>query len=228
MNKSASSSQEQSGRWRFSLRTLLLLMVIAGLGMIVIVQSRRLWQSEKELSQLRDETGRLTVEDRSKVHVIAIPTDEPNTWRWRMFIPKGARYSWNLAYGDIPAEELPRPRTSSFSNAQRGDFEREVLITSSLRQLESGDWTLSVGSRIGDSEAQMGGASVTIPDEAMAWTRTIPSREGSALGSVGVRTLDPQEPIVLLKWRSGERKPDGRFGPSAEPMPGYMIWMQPN
>ncbi|MEX2316889.1 MAG: hypothetical protein WD669_07045 [Pirellulales bacterium] len=204
-----------------------MLMVIVSLLVVVAVQSWRLWKAEIELAQLRDETGKLTVDDRSKVHVIEVESDEPNTWKWRLFVPMGARYSWNLGYDEIPPEGLPRAKMSGASNESYDEADKEVLITASLRQLESGDWILSVGSKIGNSQAQMGGASVKIPNVAMEWTRKVPSREGSVLGARGVETLNPGEPIVLLKWRSGEQKPDGLFGPSASPMPGYMIWMQP-
>src|SRR5438876_9913663 len=98
-----SSDEQSSGtkrtRWRFSLRTMLLLMAIICLAVPLIFQSLRLREAEAELSKLRDETGRMTVKDRSKVHVMLVGgSSDSTTWKWRLFIPKGVRYGWNIAY----------------------------------------------------------------------------------------------------------------------------------
>src|SRR5438067_5220438 len=102
---------------RYSLGTLLILVAVVGVIVGSYVMGTRLRRAERELKALRDETGRLTIGDRSQVHVINVRVDEdsaadvtgadvtgeePNTWRWRLFIPKGQKYSWNLAAKDIP------------------------------------------------------------------------------------------------------------------------------
>jgi len=227
MPPSESVSNAPTNRWRFGLRTMLLIMFIVGLTVALVVQSQRLWKADQELTRLRDETGRLTVNDRSKIHVIAVDTDEPNTWKWRMFIPKGLKYSWNVTYGQIPAAGMPRSKMSGSSNESYDEVDKEVLVTASLHQMADGDWRLLVSPKISEIRAQMAGASLKIPDAEMEWTRKVPSREGSVLGSRGAETIDSGKPIVFVKWRSGELKPDGTFGPAADPMPGYMIWMEP-
>jgi hypothetical protein len=144
-----------------------------------------------------------------------------------MFLPQGARYSWCLGYGDIPAKGVPRPNIKSTSADPYSDSEAEVVIDAKLRQIADGRWTLHVSSIIGDRKDQMKGARLTIPDDAMSWTREISVREGSVLGSRGTVTSDPNGPIVLLMSRACEKRPDGSSGPSANPMPGYMIWLEP-
>src|SRR5262245_52531413 len=92
-----------SPRAKYSLRTLLILVAVACFAIGSYMVWKRLTDAEREVRKLRSETGALTVDDRSKIHVIAIAADEANTWRWRMFIPKGHKYSWNIA-----AEKIPR------------------------------------------------------------------------------------------------------------------------
>ncbi len=213
-------------RWRFSLRTLLLLLVIVCLAIPLVLQSFELYRAEAELRQLRNQLGHLNVDDRGKVHVIALDTGEPNTWRWRIFLPKGFRYTWCLGYGDIPATGVPKPKWSSTSNEPYWDSQSEVVVNTKLRQMDDGNWSLSVSSIIAGKTDQMGGTKLTIPDEEMRWTRKVPSQESSTLGSRGTATVDPNGPIVLLQRRAREMGPAGRFERSAKPMPGYMIWLE--
>src|SRR5437868_3369152 len=100
MSTDEQSSNIKTTRWRFSLQTLLLLVAIICLAVPLILQSLRLRDAEAELSKLRDETGRLTVKDRTRVHVMLVGgSNDPLSWKWRLFIPKGVRYGWNIAYG---------------------------------------------------------------------------------------------------------------------------------
>ena len=94
---------------RYRLRTLLIVVAVVGVTVGSYVAGTRLRRAERELQVLREETGRLTIGDRSKIHVINVAVDEPNTWRWRVFIPKGQKYSWNLAAKDIPQFDAPQP-----------------------------------------------------------------------------------------------------------------------
>jgi hypothetical protein len=40
-----------------------------------------------------------------------------------------------------------------------------------------------------------------------------------------VQILEPGGPIILLKRRLLAFLPDGTYGPSPDPMPGFMIWL---
>jgi hypothetical protein len=215
-----------STRWRFSLRTLLLLVVIVCIAIPLGMQSYKLHRAETELRQLRNEVGYLSIDDRSKVHVVAVDMNEPNTWRWRIFLPQGVRYSWCLGFGDIPAKGVPQPKLQHISNEPYSDNDVEVVLTARLRQLDDGDWSLSVSSMIGDQTYQMGGARVTIPSEEMRRIQKVSVYDGQIRGTRGTETLNPKKPIVLLQKRVCEKQPDGSYRPSANPMPGYMIWME--
>jgi hypothetical protein len=213
-------------RWAFSLRTLLLVVLVLCVALGFYLTGRRLREAERELRVLRDETGRLSVEDRTQFHAIALDGDEPNTWRWRLFIPKGHRYSWNLAAEDIPQHDPPRRAgTQGISNEPYWEQDNEVLVTARLRRLEDDAWQLSVESRIGDSQHQMYGATLRIPEEKLRWMFGGPGTDGQVLGSRGTATRGPEGPIILLQRRALERQADGSHQPSPGPMPGIMIWL---
>jgi hypothetical protein len=211
---------------RFSLRTLLTLVACACFAIGWYVTATRLKEAERELQLLRSETGRLTIADRSKVHVINVAVDEPNTWRWRLFIPKGHRYTWNLAADEIPQFDVPQQAAiKAGSNEPYWERDNEVLVTARLRQ-EEGHWRLAVESRIGDSPHQMSGGALQIPAEKLQWNTDGASTDGRVAGSSGAEILEPKGPIILLQRRPLERRPDGTRGPSPNPMPGFMIWLQ--
>jgi hypothetical protein len=211
-------------RATYSLRTLLIVVAALCFGIGAYLVGRRLREAERELRALRTETGRLTVDDRSKVHVITVPVDEPNTWRWRLFIPKGRQYSWNLAAERIPARGVPQAAIKAGSNEPYWERDNEALVTARLRP-EGDHWRLSVESKIGDSQWQMSGGALKIPAEKLAWNTEGASTDGQVAGSAGVQILEPSGPIILLKRRPLALLPDGTYGPSPDPMPGFMIWL---
>ena len=215
-------------RARFSLRTLLILIGLLCFAIGSYVIARKLSDADRELRKLRNEAGVLSVDDPTKIQVIAVDVDEPNTWRWRMFIPKGHRYSWNIAAEQIPRDQPPkRAGMSGFSNEPYWERDNEVLVTAKLRQEDDGSWRLSVDPRIGDSKNQMAGASLKIPKEKIEWMTDgrASSTDGRVVGGKGVQVIDPKGPIILLQRRPTERQPDGSDQPSPNPMPGYMIWL---
>jgi hypothetical protein len=215
-----------SGPLSFSLRTLLLLVVIVCMAIPLALQTYNLQRAEAELRQLRNEVGYLSVDNRSKVHAIAVDMNEPDTWRWRLFLPQGTRYSWCLGFGDIPAKGVPKPKIKLTRPEPYSDEDVEVLVTAKLRKLDDGGWSLSVSSTIGNQRHQMGGTRVTIPAEEMRRIQEVSVYDADTLGDRGTETLDPTGPIVLLLLRTRERQPDGSYKSSADPMPGYMIWLE--
>jgi hypothetical protein len=206
----------------------LILVAVAGVLIGSYVMGTRLKQAERELKALRDETGRLTIGDRSQVHVINVAVDEPNTWRWRVFIPKGQKYSWNLAAEDIPQLDVPQQAgVKMISNEPYWERDNEMLVTATLRRQDDDHWRLTIESRIGDSKNQMGGVSLKIPAENLAWNTEGASTDGRVAGSRGTKLYEPRRAIILLQRRPWARQPDGTHKPSPDPMPGFMIWLQP-
>ncbi len=214
-------------RYWFSLRSLLVAILVICVSITLWQTSRRLADSQSELRQLRDEVGYLSVKDRTKLHAVALDTGEANTWRWRMFIPKGHRYQWKIACKDIPLDSPPQSDqgTSTISNEPYWESDNEVLVTARLQQDKDESWTLSVSSKIGDSQNQMGGATLRIPQDQIDWMLTVPATDGQVIGTRGTDIRDPEGPIILLQRRPCEKLPDGSYRPSKGPMPGFMIWL---
>ena len=213
-------------RPRISLLTFLLLATVLCLSISHWITSRELSSAQKELRILRDEQGHLSVEDETKFHAVAIDSDEPNTWRWRLFLPKGARYQWNIACDEIPQNSPPmHAGVVGVSNEPYWETGNIVLVTARLRPVDDGNWVLNVSSKIGDSKNQMSGTSLTIPSEKIEWMTSISSTDGRVIGSRGTEIVDPNGPIILLQRRPCEKQPDESYRPSKNTMPGFMVWL---
>jgi hypothetical protein len=215
-------------RYRVTYSVLGLLLLVFAVALIVglVVNTGRLQEAEQELQVLRQETGHLTIEDRTKFHAVTVPTEEPNTWRWRIFLPKGHRYSWQIASKEIPQNTVPKGGHGSYSNGHDWENESVVLVTATLRKTDDGDWRLSITPRIGDGRNTFVGAAVTIPKEDLAWMFEVPCTDGQVLAQREMVVRDPAGPFIFLQRRPCEKQPDGNYVPSPNPMPGFMIWLQ--
>jgi hypothetical protein len=212
-------------RLTYSLLGMLLLVLVVAVIIGYVVNAGRLHKAEQELQILRQEAGHLTIEDRTKFNAVTVPVEEPNTWRWRIFLPKGHRYSWQIATKDIPQNSLPKGGYGSYSNGHDWETESEVLVTAMLRKTDEGDWRLAITPRIGDGRNTFYGAAVTIPREDLAWMFKV-SADGQVLAENGMVVRDPEGPFIFLQRRASEVLPDGTNQPSPNPMPGFMIWLQ--
>jgi hypothetical protein len=215
-------------RYRFTFSVLGLLVVVLLAAVIIgnIVNSRRLHEAEQELRALRRETGHLTVEDRTKFHAIAVPMDELNTWRWRVFLPKGHRYSWHIATKEIPQNDVPKRGSASYSNEPYWERDNEVLVTATLRKTDDGNWRLAVSCTMSEGNDRLSGTSHPIRKEELAWMSEVPCTDGQVLGERGIVVRDPEGPFIFLQRRPCEKQADGKYLPSPNPMPGFMIWLQ--
>lgn len=170
---------------------------------------------------VNEEAGRITITDKEKVQALALPSVEPRTWQWRLFLPQGARYKWRAAAGDIAKDSLPEGAVMAVSNEPYWDDETEVLVTARLAESEDGNGRLVVTSRTTE-QSQMAGITIDVPAEVFdALSRS--SQDGRNLGDRGTKVLDPQGSIILLQKRALS---DSDNAPSSDPRPGFIIWLE--
>ena len=127
-----------------SILTLLLAIAIVALGLRLWQTSKNLSKAEDDLVKARLEVGYLEEGDPTKFHIVAIPTDERNQWRWRILLPDGVEARLICLRGEIPAEGfLTRKWTSSDLMLGSRDI-REFVLTISLIEDTRGKSYLSV------------------------------------------------------------------------------------
>jgi hypothetical protein len=74
-------------RLRFSLLTVLLLTTIIAMAITITLLWCEIGPLRAEVRQLRSQLGELSIVDTETPYAIAIKTEEPDTWKWRVYLP---------------------------------------------------------------------------------------------------------------------------------------------
>jgi hypothetical protein len=206
-------------RFHFSLRTLFLVAILLALAVSHFLTSLRLRRADLQLEQLHNEIGYLTISNRSRVHVIEIPTVEDYTFRWRVYLPPGRKFWANVAISDkIPREGFPTEQMGTFShNLSFGDHPNEFILTVAARQDGSGRWKVVC---YNDDTTRMARSGIGLRDSqgqsllANDWRRV-------EAGKGATESIPAGEPLALLRWG----RPDN---PAKDLVPtdGVMVWIE--
>jgi hypothetical protein len=206
-------------RIRFSLKTLFVVLLIGTLAGSHVFTSYRLKKTHDENIKLRTELGYLTIEDRSKVHVVELATHEELKWQWRVYVPEGAKLVLKTATHDIPDYGLPEGTL-----AQRGLGPGEHLLTAAVRRDRKGKWALTIA---------MAGTTTRskIPEAAAKWLSDDTRLTGwMTAGGGRTETKKPGKPLRLIRLLAGgspafnvdDHPPRGR---PLQITDGLMIWI---
>ena len=88
-NKPPSSKEaDRPSRWRFqySLRLLMLFALFFAMAVSCLTMYWWMRKAEDALIYYRSLAGHLKVDDENLFYAIALNSNEPNTWRWRIYI----------------------------------------------------------------------------------------------------------------------------------------------
>lgn len=224
-------------RPRFSLLAALGLTTIVGLLLVIVQLWREVGPLRAEVRRLRSEVGSLTIEDPTKAYGISIPTFEKNTWKWRLYLPPGGKYSLHMRSGHLPAraklpggawfdELLKRGSGGSSSGSTWGG---EFMLEARLIQ-ENDDWVLVTRHKSTDGPASAVSTSknTIYPDEWLADSRSQSST--SDIPATKQASFEPGDPFLLLHIMRPVIKetPGGGYTITAPsgPADGFAVWIQ--
>jgi hypothetical protein len=232
-----SNSSENTGnvfpynrsKFQFSIRSLLLFVLTVALALTSVLMYRRMSEAERELVKLRSLTGYFKIEDPTLFQSLALECEEPLTWKWRVFLPKGSQYSWHLNYGDLP--EIGTSIGSGVSSLESMPRSEgvEAIVTVSLQKDPEPDknrWGFSLSCREIDSGARKN-ITGSVPDEVMEKIFQCPMKTTQTLGLLKPETRKPDESIIFLKYRIGEQSSPGSWSSiTKNPQPGIVVWIE--
>jgi hypothetical protein len=216
-----------SRRLRFSLRTILLVVVIIALGVAQFTALLRVREVTadnlrlaKENEKLRVEAGYLEVEDPTKVAVLQLPQLDELTWRWKVYLPNGR---WHARYRlrEIPIKGGGTSRDSGSTVLDGGS---EVLVAASVRRGVNGKWQFVT--QFGESSSRNGLGD----DHRLVNTDGHSGHHSSSPGLGKVATFEPTKTIELLRLRTDDvvkTAPNSSTTKQAmEPTDGILIWLE--
>ena len=200
-------------RPRISLLAALLLMTIFGMAIVVVRLWREVGPLRAEIVQLRNETGRLSIDDPTRIHAIEVRTSEPLLWKWRVWVPQGQTVLARYHFGSMPSSGVP-PASGSL-HLKPG--ENWVTLRAHVKRPSS--WSARL-----ETAGSYVGTGIPEPDRWWQWPFTSSTDSG-----VGFTTeLAPErEPIFVLKsLRVSPNRNSGRLLPPDDPTSGFIIWLE--
>ena len=223
-----------SFRPRISLLAALLLMTIAGMAIVIVQLWREVGPLRQEVGRLRQELGYLSIHDETKLYVIEVPVSDPDSRRFRVFLPKNETFTMYTRYPTIPGRtpqmtrqgwlaSLLERRSGSSATIAGGEHTIDIQLRRNPEKEDPWDFTFDV------LRTLRGTAGSTMPwlNDRRAWSISSEARIG------GQRELEPTDGIVLFALRQaiikkGRQSSYSKYRPdeSAE-NPGIMLWIAP-
>ncbi len=201
---------------RFSLQTLLLLLTIVGMAVgfsALIDKNRRLAAVNaalvKENQRLRDEAGELSIDDKSQLHAMRIPTDNYLEWAWRIWIPEGREYRLRSFGGKVPKEGWPQHGGTMWMRSPG----EQVVRYRILRDPRDGHWYGSLSTRGG-----------SVGKDRQVWVGW--DSRTSTTGGIGATTeaYPPDQTVEICRHRVSQADSSDQI---EDPAAGFVIWLQP-
>ncbi|QDU87601.1 hypothetical protein Pla175_09660 [Pirellulimonas nuda] len=201
-------------RPRFSLLNLLLLTTIVALGLTTGMLWREVGPLRQEVQQLRNETGKLIVEDPTRLAAVQCPQTDELSWKWRVWLPAGHNYLVRTA-GDDGGQVVPATGFIPSLSGQVLESGTENVIEYRIRRdLQTDVWRGSV--RIAGQLRVTSGN-----HDWVDWPMRC-SKTGGVNGTT--ESQDAKNPMVLMRFQIAEVN---RSDEIPDPARGFLIWIEP-
>lgn len=196
---------------RFTLRTVFVTSAFVCLLIWHWVTVRELARVRAENLDVRNQAGLLTVTDPNRVHVMAIPTVEDRTWRWRVYVPQSGIFRLCSRFTELPESGVPKPRHQF--QLQPGHH-----IITAMIQLDGDKPVLRLGEDFLKSTLTLSEPIKQLfsQDTGVAWAQA---------GQRATHVTKRGDPIVLLHVRKTISN-GGRVTIDMNPTDGLMVWIE--
>jgi hypothetical protein len=227
------SESQPRWRFRFSIRSLLILAAFVGLGFSSLAAHRRVREVERlsalekmalrqELAKYRQIAGypEKLIPGRVQIEAIELPLARRECEAWRIFVPEGARFAFRYQFNDVPSYGFPQGKR--FEASPPWILEPGMTIIAWDERADDGEY--GKGSiRITAFSGGVGSHHIiTADDREIPWRRSYASASDTA-GRL-FNNFAPDEPIQLVRWLS--EKVDTPTG-EAPRSKGLMLWLKP-
>jgi hypothetical protein len=202
-------------RPRISILTALLLMTILAMALMIAHLWREIVSMRAELRALRDETGRLSIEDPTKIYAMGIRTNDQLLWKWRIWVPDGAKVFLGAKWGDVPVTGVPK--NVEMDQLEPGEQWIEMRVD---QDPKDSVWRASL-------ESKRWKHRLPLPPEDCWWTW--PQGAGLLIEGVQHETGSegkPGEPLIITRDRRDHSNGSVQLQASKAPSAGFIIWLE--
>lgn len=189
-------------------------MTIVGMAIIIVQLWREVGPLRADVRQLRDETGRLSVEDPSKIHAIEVRTNDDFVWKWRIWVPAGQHVVVHSQWGNVPRTGVPAGNNQT--TLEPGE---QWVSLSALPSHGQKSWTARL-------ETSTGWSGTSIPDNEHWWDWPKNAFTGEGVGYTTKSTTDEQRLFVLKRVRVAGINNSSDLLKMDAPTAGFIIWLE--
>jgi hypothetical protein len=204
---------KRSWRPRLSLLSALLLITIIGMAIVIAQLWHEVGPLRKEVRDLRNEVGRLSIDDPTKVHAIEVRTNEQHSWKWRVWVPENEKVSFHTKWGNVPRTGVP----ANCPPAPLAPGEQWITMRV-MQDQQSKEW-------FAQYETNGSGFGLRIKNEDCWWNWSKDAMMAEGVQNQSVAQLDPKEPLILTRYRTVPSGNSDDLRVDA-PTPGFIIWLE--
>ncbi|TWT90615.1 hypothetical protein Mal64_10090 [Pseudobythopirellula maris] len=197
---------------RFSLLSLLVLTAITVLVAVLWVELREVGPLRREVRRLREQSGLITVDDRTRPHALMLKSDSPFEWRWLVWLPESSGAVVRVANGGVPITGLPAEADDELPIRTT---QEPLVVSYRIHRDPVDNWlygTLSAEGRV----------AIEVGDD-LAWPEFSPKVFLRGGVTEKTQSFAPGKPVELLRLRAAETT-NVRMIPN--PADGVMIWLE--
>jgi len=200
-------------RPRISIQTALLLMTILGMAIVIARLWREIGPLRVEVRHLRDETGRLSIENPTQMHAIEVRTGDPLFWKWRVWVPEGKSAIVYTHWGKVPSTGVPAADGSLHLKAG------ETWITLRAHPSAGGNsWSTLL-----ESEGNSVGMGIQEADRWWQWPSTASVSDGASFTTAVAKESD--SPFILKRLRVSPATNPWKSADPSVYTSGFIVWL---
>ncbi len=201
---------------RFNLKSLLSLVALLAIACAFGVMTIRQRHAQEELSVLRSEAGSLTIDDTNLIHIRNVDTNDPYSWKWRIYVPPGTRLEAGIELdGKYRSEGKPTGGGSSVVPSVPNGVALSVSVSPLVDEVS----TITV--RIGNQTFATSSTNLNPSD----WLPTLDNRSMAA--DTEVEQFDYESTIRLLSRKIPGISTDD-WHPMGGKEVGLVVWAVPH
>lgn len=217
---------------RFSIRNLLLWVLILALGLTVVVQfwqhreetlrhEREVRDLHRQLQAAHQALNKLPVEDPQRAYVLAMPSFTYARWVWRVYLPPGSRYALRMAVGSAVDQAEGVSISSVDGESQQMGYQGQGETTVIVERIPWGKHSVLGVSLGGHQEVSC----LLTPEVARCLSQRLQYRERQ-LGTSGTEDFATNERIDLLQRWYPKGSPNEQDSKAGKPV-GFSVWLEP-
>jgi hypothetical protein len=204
-------------RFQIDLRTAFLLVAIVTLAIAHGTLVWRYHQQSQELDWMRRQFGKMAISDANRFSISALPSTQPDVWRWRIYAPPQTKLKVGIVDSEIPKKYVP---SIDGDQVELVGSERGLVLTLRIKHFSETRSEISLDCGNGKVVSRF------VTQNREDWFDGLGHYRG--LADLEIESFRLNYPILLRKFRLFDQDLNSnRVKDPPGNASGYMVWIVP-